>query len=91
MVEFKTDERTGEPVLMEINGRFWGSLQLAIDAGVDFPRLLVECAEGRPPSARRRTASAPASDGGGATSTSCSCACVTRQRSRVFLRDRPVA
>jgi hypothetical protein len=26
---------------MEINGRFWGSLQLAIDAGVDFPALLV--------------------------------------------------
>ena len=24
--------------LMEINGRLWGSLQLAIDAGVDFPR-----------------------------------------------------
>ncbi len=51
MIEFKTDSRTGEPVLMEINGRFWGSLQLAIDAGVDFPRLLLECAEGRPPAA----------------------------------------
>jgi predicted ATP-grasp superfamily ATP-dependent carboligase len=48
MVEFKTDDRTGEPVLMEINGRFWGSLQLAIDAGVDFPRLLLECAAGQP-------------------------------------------
>ena len=32
---------TGTPYLMEINGRFWGSLQLAIDAGVDFPLLLV--------------------------------------------------
>lgn len=41
MVEYKLDELTGEPVLMEINGRFWGSLQLAIDAGVDFPNLLV--------------------------------------------------
>jgi predicted ATP-grasp superfamily ATP-dependent carboligase len=51
MVEFKIDERNGEPVLMEINGRFWGSLQLAIDAGVDFPRLLLECAAGRPASA----------------------------------------
>lgn len=46
MVEYKVDERTGVPSLMEINGRFWGSLQLAIDAGVDFPRLLLECAEG---------------------------------------------
>jgi predicted ATP-grasp superfamily ATP-dependent carboligase len=48
MVEFKIDDQNGEPVLMEINGRFWGSLQLAIDAGVDFPRLLLECAAGRP-------------------------------------------
>ena len=37
MVEYKLDERTGTPYLMEVNGRFWGSLQLAIDAGVDFP------------------------------------------------------
>ena len=42
MVEFKRDEATGRHGLMEINGRFWGSLQLAIDAGVDFPRLLVD-------------------------------------------------
>ncbi len=49
MVEYKVDERTGIPMLMEINGRFWGSLQLAVDAGVDFPRLLLECAEGRTP------------------------------------------
>lgn len=36
MVEFKVDERTNTPVLMEINGRFWGSLPLAQSAGVDF-------------------------------------------------------
>lgn len=42
MVEFKRDLRDGAPKLMEINGRFWGSLQLAIDAGVDFPALLLE-------------------------------------------------
>jgi predicted ATP-grasp superfamily ATP-dependent carboligase len=33
---------------MEVNGRFWGSLQLAIDAGVDFPALLLAAAEGEP-------------------------------------------
>jgi hypothetical protein len=33
---------------MEVNARFWGSLQLAIDSGVDFPRLLVESALGEP-------------------------------------------
>jgi len=38
MVEFR-DDGTQDPCLMEVNGRFWGSLQLAIDAGVDFPRL----------------------------------------------------
>lgn len=48
MIEYKRDARTGEPVLMEINGRFWGSLQLAIDAGVDFPRLLAAVAFGDP-------------------------------------------
>ena len=47
MVEYKVDAASGTPYLMEINGRFWGSLQLAIDAGVDFPKLLVECALGK--------------------------------------------
>ncbi|RJP20790.1 MAG: carboxylate--amine ligase [Deltaproteobacteria bacterium] len=46
MVEFKEDERDGVPKLMEINGRFWGSLQLAIDAGVDFPEILLRIANG---------------------------------------------
>jgi predicted ATP-grasp superfamily ATP-dependent carboligase len=41
MVEFKMDQLDQSLKLMEINGRFWGSLQLAIDAGVDFPDLLV--------------------------------------------------
>ncbi len=42
MVEFKVDTSSGISYLMEVNGRFWGSLQLAIDSGVDFPVLLVE-------------------------------------------------
>jgi predicted ATP-grasp superfamily ATP-dependent carboligase len=41
MVEFRRAP-DGRAFLMEINPRFWGSLQLAIDAGADFPRLLVE-------------------------------------------------
>lgn len=41
MFEFKAN-RDGQPCLMEVNGRFWGSLQLAIDAGVDFPWLLLQ-------------------------------------------------
>jgi predicted ATP-grasp superfamily ATP-dependent carboligase len=46
MVEFKEDAATGTPYLMEVNGRFWGSLQLAIDAGVDFPNLLMRAVLG---------------------------------------------
>ncbi|WP_137166290.1 carboxylate--amine ligase [Salinimonas lutimaris] len=41
MVEFKVDS-SGTPYLMEINTRLWGSLQLAIDAGVSFPELLFD-------------------------------------------------
>ncbi len=40
MVEFKLDPRDGIPKLMEVNPRFWGSLSLAIEAGVNFPYLL---------------------------------------------------
>jgi predicted ATP-grasp superfamily ATP-dependent carboligase len=41
MVEFRV-RPDGRPVFLEVNGRFWNSLPLAIAAGVDFPRLLVE-------------------------------------------------
>src|SRR5690606_14488164 len=40
MVEFKLNRQTGKWVFIEINGRFWGSLPLAISAGVDFPAYL---------------------------------------------------
>jgi predicted ATP-grasp superfamily ATP-dependent carboligase len=39
MVEYKIDHRSGQPYLMEINGRFWGSVLLAIAAGQDLPYL----------------------------------------------------
>ena len=45
MVEFKIG-RDGTPYLMEINGRLWGSLQLPIDSGVDFPWLLLRLTRG---------------------------------------------
>ena len=44
MVEFKVDPRDGIPKLMEVNPRFWGSLQLAIVSGVDFPFLILKMA-----------------------------------------------
>jgi len=46
MIEFKRDNRDGKAKLMEINGRFWGSLQLAIACGVDFPVLLLDHLQG---------------------------------------------
>lgn len=48
MVEFKLDQRDGSYRLMEVNPKFWGSLDLAIAAGVDFPYLAVRLAAGRP-------------------------------------------
>jgi predicted ATP-grasp superfamily ATP-dependent carboligase len=52
MVECKRDLRTNRHVFMEVNARLWGSLQLAIDAGVDFPALLAQCALGDDPAPR---------------------------------------
>jgi predicted ATP-grasp superfamily ATP-dependent carboligase len=49
MVEFKVDARDNVPRLMEINGRFWGSLQLAVDAGIDFPSILLDTLNDAPP------------------------------------------
>ena len=45
MAEFKTNGR--KSWLMEFNARPWGSLQLAVDAGVDFPWLLLEAFRGK--------------------------------------------
>jgi predicted ATP-grasp superfamily ATP-dependent carboligase len=53
MVEFKVDPRDGRPKLLEVNPRFWGSLNHAIVSGVDFPWLLFRLAvEGDVPTVR---------------------------------------
>jgi predicted ATP-grasp superfamily ATP-dependent carboligase len=46
MVEFKHDEKENVHKLIEVNARFWGSLQLAISSGVDFPYMLFQLATG---------------------------------------------
>lgn len=48
MAEFKIDQRSGIPKLLEVNPRFWGSLELANAAGVNFPDLLLQVATGHP-------------------------------------------
>jgi len=40
MVEFRRDSGHKRNVLMEVNGRFWGSLPLAVAAGANFPHVL---------------------------------------------------
>lgn len=41
-VEFRVSEDLRDIYLMEINPRFWSSIQLSIDAGVNFPQYLVD-------------------------------------------------
>lgn len=47
MVEFR-DDGVSAPCLMEVNGRFWHSLELAVASGADFPRWWLRLLEGRP-------------------------------------------
>lgn len=42
MFEYRRNMATGQAVLLEVNARFWGSLPLAIAAGVDFPAQLYD-------------------------------------------------
>ena len=49
MVEFRVDRRTRRVALMEVNGRYWGSLGLSIMAGVDFPWYEWQLAHGQHP------------------------------------------
>ncbi len=47
MIEFRVG-RDRVAYLVEINGRFWGSLALALHAGVDMPLLCAQLVQGHP-------------------------------------------
>lgn len=47
MVEFRFDTRDNDYKLMEINPKFWGSLDLALTAGADFPYGLCQIGYGQ--------------------------------------------
>jgi predicted ATP-grasp superfamily ATP-dependent carboligase len=47
MIEFKLDPKTGLPKLLEINPRFWGSMDLAYESGINFPYLLYQLIIGK--------------------------------------------
>ena len=49
MMEYRWDRSTDRFCFMEMNGRFWGSLHLALHAGVDFPALLLDAFQGAAP------------------------------------------
>ncbi|MBV9251616.1 MAG: hypothetical protein JO227_20515 [Acetobacteraceae bacterium] len=46
MVEFKHDPDSGRYALMEVNGKFWGSHELSVAAGLDFAGDLVRVFRG---------------------------------------------
>jgi len=48
MLEYRWDAAARTFHFMELNARFWGSLHLALYAGVDFPRLLLDAFFDRP-------------------------------------------
>ncbi|MGC2490400.1 MAG: hypothetical protein WA412_17120, partial [Candidatus Sulfotelmatobacter sp.] len=49
MVEFKVNPNNGSAVLMEVNGRYWGTISLPVSAGVDFPWYHWQVAHGEQP------------------------------------------
>ncbi len=48
MVEFRRDSRDGDYKLIEVNPKFWGSLDLSLAAGADFPADLCRMALDEP-------------------------------------------
>jgi len=56
MVEFRVDRETGRSVLLEVNGRFWGSVSFPIAAGVDFPFYYWQLLHGERPNVPDRYA-----------------------------------
>lgn len=52
MVEFKYDRKSDRGWFIELNPRLWGSLHLAVSAGVEFPYLLYLAATAGPAAAR---------------------------------------
>ena len=84
MLEYKRDARSGQRFLMEVNGRFWGSLQLAVDAGVDFPYLTYQLAWDRRLLSPAPIASASRVAGFSETSIICCCGCARATRRCIF-------
>lgn len=46
-IDWIQDSRTGKFLLLEINPKFWGTMQLTISSGLDYPAWLLQYAEGQ--------------------------------------------
>jgi len=56
MVEFRVDANGGGAALMEINGRYWGTISLPIHAGLNFPLYHWQAMHGEVPIVSREYA-----------------------------------
>ncbi|HST12732.1 MAG TPA: ATP-grasp domain-containing protein, partial [Terriglobales bacterium] len=50
MVEFRVNPIMREAVLLEVNGRYWGTVSLPVSAGIDFPLYHWQLTHGEKPS-----------------------------------------
>jgi protein-tyrosine-phosphatase/predicted ATP-grasp superfamily ATP-dependent carboligase len=49
MVEYRVDREAGRSALMEVNGRFWGSVSFPVAAGINFPYYYWQVLHGEQP------------------------------------------
>lgn len=49
MVEFRQDPASGRVVLLEVNGRYWGSIAAPLSAGIEFPYYQWQLEHGQVP------------------------------------------
>lgn len=62
--DLRIDERTGQPLFIEANPRFWGSLRHSVWSGVNFPALGIEMARGEDVGRRFKPVEGPCRDPG---------------------------
>jgi hypothetical protein len=62
--DMRIDQRTNEPLLIEANPRFWGSLRHSVWSGVNFPALGLALARGEDVSRQFKPAVGPCRDPG---------------------------
>jgi hypothetical protein len=62
--DLRIDERTNEPLFLEANPRFWGSVRHSLWSGVNFPALGIDLAQGRDVASRFAPALGPCRDPG---------------------------